>query len=237
MKNVKALLASAAIIAFQASARADFTIATATRFLCMETTGPLRSRCESTTEVGNWMASITFPQPANATSGVNSNVDGGLISYVYNLALGAPGADTCDGKPGIDVTFGVDTCSTVKFSTNRVGAAQQLRVTGGGLDLHLSGTGPGSMATAQLRPGVQYRFLWSPVFHLDDPGQLSASVAAELISECRADLSGDCIVDFADYLVFLSWFDASDPRADVTGDGVVDFSDYLEFLNLYSVGC
>lgn len=31
--------------------------------------------------------------------------------------------------------------------------------------------------------------------------------------------------------------DSADPRADLTGDGLVDFSDYLEFLNLYDSGC
>ncbi|MCC6677908.1 MAG: hypothetical protein IT436_12250 [Phycisphaerales bacterium] len=52
-----------------------------------------------------------------------------------------------------------------------------------------------------------------------------------------ADLNGDGLVDFSDYLDFLTLFDAADPRVDYTGDGLVDFADYLEFLNLYELGC
>ncbi|MCC6678720.1 MAG: hypothetical protein IT436_16430 [Phycisphaerales bacterium] len=48
-----------------------------------------------------------------------------------------------------------------------------------------------------------------------------------------ADLNGDGIVDFADYLEFLTLYDALDPRVDFTGDGIVDFADYLQFLNYY----
>jgi len=54
---------------------------------------------------------------------------------------------------------------------------------------------------------------------------------------CPADLNGDGMVDFSDYLEFLNLYDAGDPRADFNGDGMVDFSDYLEFLNLYDAGC
>lgn len=54
---------------------------------------------------------------------------------------------------------------------------------------------------------------------------------------CRADLNGDGLVDFSDYLEFLNLYDAGDPRADFNHDGLVDFSDYLEFLNHYDAGC
>ena len=69
--------------------------------------------------------------------------------------------------------------------------------------------------------------------------ELSARVEALLwvSAPCRADLNGDGIVDFADYLEFLNLFDAMDPRVDFNGDGLVDFADYLEFLNLYDAGC
>ncbi|MCC6678657.1 MAG: PEP-CTERM sorting domain-containing protein [Phycisphaerales bacterium] len=54
---------------------------------------------------------------------------------------------------------------------------------------------------------------------------------------CPADLNGDGLVDFSDYLEFLNYYDAQDPRVDYTGDGLVDFSDYLAFLNHYDAGC
>ncbi|MCC6676613.1 MAG: hypothetical protein IT436_05670 [Phycisphaerales bacterium] len=54
---------------------------------------------------------------------------------------------------------------------------------------------------------------------------------------CRVDLNGDGTVSFADYLEFLSLFDALDARADFDGDGTVNFSDYLQFLNEFEAGC
>lgn len=51
------------------------------------------------------------------------------------------------------------------------------------------------------------------------------------------DLNGDGLLDFVDYLEFLSLYDGGDARADFNGDGRVDFSDYLEFLNLYEASC
>ncbi len=55
--------------------------------------------------------------------------------------------------------------------------------------------------------------------------------------ECRADLTGDGLIDFTDYLEFLNRYDALDPSVDFNEDGLVDFGDYLEFLNLYEAGC
>ncbi|MCC6675604.1 MAG: hypothetical protein IT436_00545 [Phycisphaerales bacterium] len=60
---------------------------------------------------------------------------------------------------------------------------------------------------------------------------------AALLSACRADLDGDGVVDFADYLEFLNRYDVLDPSVDFNGDGVVDFTDYLEFLNFFDAGC
>ncbi|MCC6676664.1 MAG: hypothetical protein IT436_05925 [Phycisphaerales bacterium] len=58
-----------------------------------------------------------------------------------------------------------------------------------------------------------------------------------VVAPCPADLNGDGLVDFADYLEFLNLYDAGDLRVDFNGDGLVDFADYLEFLNLYDAGC
>jgi len=65
----------------------------------------------------------------------------------------------------------------------------------------------------------------------------SAAAVLTVSGSCAADLNGDGIVDFADYLEFLNLYEALDPRADFTGDGIVDFADYLEFLNFYDGGC
>lgn len=54
---------------------------------------------------------------------------------------------------------------------------------------------------------------------------------------CEVDLNQDGFVDFADYLVFLTLYDAQDDAADLNSDGFVDFADYLVFLDLYDQGC
>jgi len=64
-----------------------------------------------------------------------------------------------------------------------------------------------------------------------------ASFVVTLPTLCEGDLSGDGLTDFADYLLFLNYYETADARVDFTGDGRVDFADYLEFLNLYEQGC
>lgn len=65
----------------------------------------------------------------------------------------------------------------------------------------------------------------------------SYGMACEQLSACAADFTQDGVVDFSDYLEFLSLFDQGDSRVDFSGDGIVDFSDYLEFLSLFDAGC
>lgn len=55
--------------------------------------------------------------------------------------------------------------------------------------------------------------------------------------ECAADLNGDGIVDFSDYLDFLTAYSTFSSVADLNGDGIVDFQDYLEFLSHFDAGC
>jgi hypothetical protein len=84
---------------------------------------------------------------------------------------------------------------------------------------------------------------------INEHGQIAASgeeqatgrsvgmILTPIPGTCAADLTGDGLVDFADYLDFLNLYDAGDPRVDYNQDGLVDFVDYLEFLNLYELGC
>lgn len=54
---------------------------------------------------------------------------------------------------------------------------------------------------------------------------------------CLADVNGDSLIDFADYLDFLDAYERGEARADLTQDGIIDFGDYLDFLAAYDVGC
>ncbi len=56
-------------------------------------------------------------------------------------------------------------------------------------------------------------------------------------SPCPADFNVDGIVDFFDYLDFISAFAANQPIADFNGDSVLDFFDYLDFVDAFAAGC
>ncbi|MGV6814182.1 MAG: GC-type dockerin domain-anchored protein, partial [Phycisphaerales bacterium] len=58
-----------------------------------------------------------------------------------------------------------------------------------------------------------------------------------LVFTCRADLSGDTIVNFFDVSLFLTFFYNQDLRADMNDDGVLNFFDVSAFLAAYSQGC
>lgn len=55
--------------------------------------------------------------------------------------------------------------------------------------------------------------------------------------DCSADFNDDGVVDFFDYLDFVSAFAANDPSADFNNDGSIDFFDYLDFVQEFSEGC
>jgi mono/diheme cytochrome c family protein len=59
----------------------------------------------------------------------------------------------------------------------------------------------------------------------------------DLGAVCRADLTGDGVLDFFDFLEFQDLFAAGDLRADFSGDGVLDFFDFLEFQDEFAAGC
>ena len=78
---------------------------------------------------------------------------------------------------------------------------------------------------------------WPGAASAQEATMTSAHVWIRPNASCVPDFNGDGLVDFADYLEFLSFFDASDFRADLNHDGLVDFSDYLEFLTAFDAGC
>lgn len=97
-------------------------------------------------------------------------------------------------------------------------------------------------AIADNKPAVQIRWgmggtdgsVTYPGWNIDD---IRIYGIAQPTTSCQADLNGDGLVDFGDYLDFLNLFDAGDLSVDYNADGLVDFGDYLEFLNLFDAGC
>lgn len=54
---------------------------------------------------------------------------------------------------------------------------------------------------------------------------------------CGADFNNDGVVDFFDYLDFVSEFAANGPNSDYNADTVIDFFDYLDFVAAFSSDC
>ena len=57
------------------------------------------------------------------------------------------------------------------------------------------------------------------------------------MTTCRADLDGDGILTFFDFLAFQDFFAAGDLLADFSPDGVLDFFDFLAFQDAFVGGC
>lgn len=57
-----------------------------------------------------------------------------------------------------------------------------------------------------------------------------------LSTSCPGDLNADGIVDLADFLLFISWYNSNDARADIDGNGLVNFEDILAFRGLFVPG-
>lgn len=54
---------------------------------------------------------------------------------------------------------------------------------------------------------------------------------------CPTDINLDHVVDFFDYLDFVTAFSDQSFEGDFNRDGVIDFFDYLYFVQAFSAGC
>ena len=72
----------------------------------------------------------------------------------------------------------------------------------------------------------------------ENVGWLNLDDATHFVaSKCLADINGDGLVDFSDYLEFLNLFDAGDPSVDFNRDGLFpDTLDIDALLNVFSGG-
>lgn len=57
------------------------------------------------------------------------------------------------------------------------------------------------------------------------------------VTECRADVNNDGLVNSEDFFHFLTPFFAGDPSADFNGDTVVNSQDFFEFMSAFFAGC
>ena len=65
----------------------------------------------------------------------------------------------------------------------------------------------------------------------------TANLVAVGIPHCAADLNNDGIVDWFDYLDFVTAFETAAPAADFNSDGFIDFFDYSDFVDDFNNPC
>ncbi len=89
-------------------------------------------------------------------------------------------------------------------------------------------------------PGTNGRAeLYAGGFFSSAGGQVSSGIALANcpVPRCKADMDGDGMIDFNDYLFFVSVFVEGSELADYNEDASIDFFDYLDFADGFSSGC
>lgn len=92
-----------------------------------------------------------------------------------------------------------------------------------------------TVATSELTLLPGHRYQWHAAVY--NPLGLRLTDPATFIAICRADRTGDAVINFFDMSDFLVDFDAMDPSADLNGDGAWNFFDTSAFITLYTAGC
>jgi hypothetical protein len=97
----------------------------------------------------------------------------------------------------------------------------------------------GARPAAILRPHTGASGTDELRFRVTTSGGASNTATITIVYQplCRADLTGDGILDFFDFLEFQDLFVAGDPRADFDDNGILDFFDFLAFQNAFTAGC
>lgn len=95
----------------------------------------------------------------------------------------------------------------------------------------------GSVFALSMAPNGQYVASGSKGGHANNFGNGGDVSLWEGETGCAADYNGDTVVDFFDYLDFVSVFAGGGSGADYNGDTVVDLFDYLDFVAVFASGC
>ena len=123
------------------------------------------------------------------------------------------------------------------------GAARRLtevqtieRPTGSATNANIEGLGVLSGDTCSTGNGAHAG--WRTLFlTIDDGGADSLRWFKQWRCVCAGDFNADGMIDFFDYLDYVSAFSSSAAGADINQDGTIDFFDYLDFVSEFSSGC
>lgn len=66
---------------------------------------------------------------------------------------------------------------------------------------------------------------------------VTTSDPAVVLVICRGDFNADGFVDFTDFDLFVTAFEAGDSGGDFNADGFIDFTDFDSFVTAFEVGC
>lgn len=175
----------------------------------------------------------TAPLPGSLTS-FDASPTAVTVQFSDNVAAGATRFTVTGPSGSVPFTYAYDSTNwrvTLDFAEGlpsgeyTVTASDLITLSGGSTRLDGEMPDPDSASSLPSGDGVAGgSATW--MFTVDEPS-----------SSCPIDYTGDGLVDFTDYLEFLTRYDTQDPSADLNGDEMVDFTDYLEFLTQYDTGC
>lgn len=94
----------------------------------------------------------------------------------------------------------------------------------------------GSVFALSMSPSGEFVASGSKGAHANSFGN-GGDVTLWQANSCAADYNADTVVDFFDYLDFVSVFAGGGPAADYNADTVVDLFDYLDFVAVFASGC
>lgn len=160
--------------------------------------------------------------PDNAMLFVEHGTDATLRSFAFNDQTGIPTSLGGSFDVGLQGTLGgSDSWGDYLYVTDESTAIDGLR----GLYCLAINFNTGALTPVTPTP-VDTTGITPESVLIWDPG-----------NPCRADLTGDGVLDFFDVAEFLQLFSDGDLAADFTGDSVLDFFDVAQFLQEFSDGC
>ncbi len=202
---------------------------------------------------GSQTVTVTFPSSTEGTFSGNitiSSNDPDRATRTLSVSVivqAAPAPVLVVGAPAID--FGsIDAEKTAQqiFTITNTGTAD-LEITGIESDVPgltfdpvMFTLSPDSSATITItfpRP-MEGEFSGSVNILSNDPDRAKlmltiSGVVQPLSLEAKSDFDGNGVIEFADFLLFVSAFGSSESQFDIDGNGSVDFPDFLMFVSVF----
>ena len=202
---------------------------------------------------GSQTVTITFPSSTAGTFSGNitiSSNDPDRATQTLSVSVivqAAPAPVLVVGEPAID--FGsIDAEKTVQqtFTIENTGTAP-LEITGIESDLpgltfepSMFTLAPDSSATITITFPKPMEGEFSGRINIlsNDPDRATltltiSGVVQPLSLEAKSDFDGSGVIDFTDFLLFVSAFGSAEAEYDIDGSGAIDFTDFLMFVSVF----